>query len=189
MSRFFRSGIFLTVALLGTAIAPAAPIAATDVDGRAVRLNAPGAVTAVISSSPATQQQTRDSGKALDRFRGRADFRLVVVVDLHGSMAGIVSGYVRDRMRHDLDTEAERLKPAYQANGNSHPPRPDLEGVVDFDGQLVDALRWERDAGKLRVTVFAKDGREAARWADLKDYAELEKAVARALGAAGGGKP
>jgi len=189
MFRLLRSGVFLAVALLGMARVVAAPIDATDVDGRPLRLNAPGAVTAVISSSPATQQQTRDSGKALDRFRGRADFRLVVVVDLHGSMAGIVSGYVRDRMRHDLDTEAERLKPAYQANGNAHSPRPDLEGVVDFDGKLVDALQWERDAGKLRVTVFAKDGHEAARWADLKDYAELEKTVARALGAAGAGKP
>jgi len=167
--------------LLGSVAAEAAPLPATDVDDRAVVLNAPGAVTAVISSSPQTEKATRDAGAQLDRYRGRADFRLVIVVDLRDSLAGIVGGYVRDRMKQNLDAEALRLRPFYRANGNPRNPRADLEAIPDFDGRTVDSLHWDKDPAHLRVTVFGRDGHLLRRWDDLKDYRELDTVVTQGL--------
>ena len=161
--------------------AAAAPLPATDVDDRPLILNAPGAVTAVISSSPDTQNATRDAGAQLDRYRGRADFRLVIVVDLRDSLAGIVGGYVRDRMKQNLDAEAIRLRPFYRANGNPHDPRADLEAIPDFDGKIVDSLHWDKDPAHLRVTVFGRDGHLLHHWDDLKDYRELDAVVTKEL--------
>ena len=161
--------------------AGAAPLGVTDVDGRSVVLNAPGAVTAVISSSQDTADATRDAGAVLDRYRGRADFQLVIVVDLRDSLAGIVEGYVRSRMKQNLDAEAVRLRPFYLANGNHHDPRPELEAIPDFSGQVVDALHWDKDASRLRVTVFGRDGRLLRRWDNLKDYRELDAVVSKEL--------
>lgn len=161
--------------------AAAAPLPATDVDDRPLILNAPGAVTAVISSSPDTQNATRDAGAQLDRYRGRADFRLVIVVDLRDSLAGIVGGYVRDRMKQNLDAEALRLRPFYRANGNPHNPRADLEAIPDFDGKIVDSLHWDKDPAHLRVTVFGRDGHLLHHWDDLKDYRELDAVVTKEL--------
>lgn len=169
--------------LLG-GLLPAAPISATDADGRPVVLNAPGKVTAVISSSPETQDQTRAAGRVLDVYRGRADFQLVIVVDLRGSFAGIVPGIVKGRMRDELDKEAVRLTPAYRANGNAKNPRPDMESVPDFDGTVSKPLGWAETPGKLRVVLFGPDGIKIAHWDDLKpaDYPKLHAAATRALG-------
>ncbi len=172
---------FALLALLGSVSVQAASLQAIDVDDRPVVLNSPGAVTAVISSSPDTQNATRDAGAQLDRYRGRPDFRLVIVVDLRDSLAGIVGGYVRDRMKQNLDAEALRLRPFYRANGNPHNPRPDLEAIPDFDGKIVDSLHWDKDPARLRVTVFGRDGHVLRRWDDLKDYRELDAAVTKGL--------
>lgn len=169
---------------LGPVPTRAVALQADDVDGKPVRLNAPDAVTAVISSSPETQVRTREAGARLDRFRGRHDFRLVIVVDLRDSLAGMVTGYVKGRIRKDLDAEAERLRPFYRANGNLRDPRADLATIPDFGGTAVDRLHWDKDASRLRVTVFGTDGRELKKWDDLKDPSELDRAVSAALGSA-----
>ncbi len=174
------ASLLLLPAMGGRAADPE-PIAAVDVDGRPVQLNATGKITAVLSSSPDTQDRTRTAGAALDRFRGRKDFGLVIVVDLRGSLAGLAQGYVRDRMKRDLDSEAERLRPSFAANGNTGNPRAELEAVADFDGAVVDALRWNKDSGKLRATLFGPDGREIRKWDDLRDPRELDRAATRSI--------
>ena len=169
--------------LLAVATA-AAPILATDADGRPVAVNAPGKVVAVLSSSPATQDQTRAAGRVLDGYRGRPDFRLVIVVDLRGSFAGVVPGIVRRRMRDELDKEAVRLAPFYRANGNANDPRPDMESIPDFDGTVCKPLGWAETPGKLRVVLFGADGKPLAHWDDLQpaDYPKLHAAARQALG-------
>ncbi|MDE1169919.1 MAG: hypothetical protein PW734_01710 [Verrucomicrobium sp.] len=160
----------------------AAPVEGTDVDNRKTVLNASGRVGVVLSSSPATQKATREAGRVLDAYRGRPDFQLFIVVDLRGSIAGALPPIVRGEMRENLNGEAKRLAPFYAANGNAENPRGSLEAFSDFDGKLSRSLGWAETPEKLRCVVYGKDGQEAARWDDLRDYAALQAAVKKALG-------
>jgi hypothetical protein len=100
-----------------------AEIKLTDVDGKIVVLNKPGRVTVVLYCTEETQEQTRLNGTALDAFKGRADFRYVVLLDLRDSLASLAKGYVKRRVQSDLDVEAKRLKSFYKKNGNDGDPR------------------------------------------------------------------
>ncbi|SDT87745.1 hypothetical protein SAMN05444156_0340 [Verrucomicrobium sp. GAS474] len=161
---------------------PAKPIEGVNADGHAVTLNAKDLVTVVISSSPDTQERTRQAGSLIDTYRGRKDFRLIIVVDLRDSLAGIVPDFVKSQIRTNLDTEAKRLIPFYRKNGNPGNPRTDLAAIPDFDGKLVDALKWNPDDDLLRVTVFGRDGNVLHYWEDLKAPEQLRDVVAKALG-------
>jgi len=182
MNSFLRLSALLFLATVAVS-ASAKSLDATDADGHRVVLNAKGTVTAVISSSPDTQDRTREAGALLDPRRGRKDFRLAIVVDLRDSLAGIVPDFVKSQIRSNLDTEAKRLVPFYRKNGNPGNPRPDLVAIPDFDGKLVDALGWDPDDDKLRVSVYGRDGQLVKSWTDLKKPAELDAAVAKALAA------
>ena len=162
---------------------PAAPLDAVDADGHHMTLNAKGFITAVISSSPDTQERTRTAGQVLDAYRGRSDFRLIIVVDLRDSLAGIAPDFVKNQIRNNLNDEAKRLVPFYRKNGNSGNPRADLSAIPDFDGKLIDSLQWKPDDDLLRITLFGKDGKPIRTWDDLQKPALLADAVAKALGA------
>ena len=178
--RRFRAWGSLLALALSVTMAMAA-IEAVDIDGHTLTLDAPGHVTAVISSSPETQNRTRDAGGLLDRYRGRTDFRIVIVVDLRSSFAGVFPGIVRSQMRESLEAEAARLKPFYLAHGNPRNPREETEAIADFDGALCEKLAWADTPDRLRVVVFGRNGKELGRWSDLTDYAPLQKTVSAAL--------
>ena len=179
----FSSGFAAcVVGLLLVSSLRSAPLEAVDADGRHMTLNAKGTLTAVISSSPDTQDRTRAAGQVLDLYRGRSDFRLIIVVDLRDSLAGIAPDFVKSQIRHNLDDEAKRLTPFYRKNGNGGNPRADLSAIPDFDGKLIDALQWKPDDDLLRITLFGKDGKPIRTWDDLQKPALLADAVAKALG-------
>lgn len=160
---------------------PAEPlIKATDADGVQRTLNPKGQVTVIIYSNPAVQDRTRQTGKELDLFHGREDFRSIVVVDLRGTMADWAPGYTVRRMVKDLDQEAIRLTPVYRKKGNSKNPRPDLSAVADFTGEICLKLGWEKPKNQLRIIVFNKQGMRQKEWEDLKTFSELTGTV-RAL--------
>lgn len=176
-------GLALVVAFFAVGMLPAgAELRVKDADGVERRLDEPGRVTAVIYSNPEVQQWTRQAGAALDKFQGRADFRIVVVVDLRGTMADWAPGYTVRRMQRDLNAEARRVAPFYARNGNSTDPRPDMSVVPDFKGVVCQALGWKQPAGRRRVVLFGKDGKEAWRSEDLTDLAAWRRAAAEALG-------
>lgn len=165
--------------LLGPIIARAETdkIRATDADGVERTLNQTGRVNVIIYSNPSVQDRTRAAGKSLDPFQGKESFRSVVVVDLRGTMADWAPGYTVRRMVRDLNTEAERIRPAYEKNGNQGDPRKDVSAVADFKGETCDALDWDKPANQLRVIVFGKSGAKVKEWSDLKDYAQMTKTV------------
>jgi hypothetical protein len=172
----------LILCLVPLMLNAAEPIKITDVDGRERVLNGAGKVHVVIYSNEDVQDDTRAASKSLDKFQGLAEFRTVVVVDLRGSLANLAQGYTQRRMIRDLDTEAERITPFYRSNGNEGNPRPDISAVPDFKGDISVRLGWKETAETLRVIVFDQNGKEAARWEDLKDYDPLQKLVGKLLG-------
>jgi hypothetical protein len=153
----------------------------TDADGVQRRLDTPGRVTAVIYSNPQIQEWTRQAGQALDEFQGRPDFRIVVIVDLRGTMADWAPGYTVRRMKRDLDAEARRVAPFYAKNGNSADPRPELSAVPDFKGEASVGVGWNKPGALRRVIVFGKDGAEVHREENQSDLAAWRAAVAEAL--------
>lgn len=160
-----------------------APIIARDAFGREVVLNAPGYVTVVLSSTEKTQQATRRAAGALDHFQTAAGFRLIVLVDLHGSVAAWMPGYVSRRMQDDLRREAVRMQ-MLSAKDGSHPGwRPFVCAIPDFSGRTVRSLGWRADRGRLRATVYDRHGMELAKWNNLEpqEYGALEALVGRAL--------
>ena len=164
-----------------SAAEPPARLRITDVDGRERELNATGRVTAVIYSNPQVQDWTRQAGKALDEFQGRRDFRIVVVVDLRGTMADWAPGYTVRRMQRDLDAEAQRVLPFYKKNDNGSDPRQDMSAVADFKGEVCRRLGWQKPLPHHRVVIFGKNGLEAAREENQSDLGQLRAWVAEAL--------
>ncbi|CAB4242378.1 protein of unknown function [Methylacidimicrobium sp. AP8] len=159
------------------------PITARDAFGREVVLNAPGYVTVVLSSSEKTQQATRRAAGALEHFQTTPGFRLIVLVDLHGSVAAWMPGYVSRRMQEDLRRETIRLQ-MLSGRDRSRPGwRPFVCAIPDFSGQTVRSLGWRADRGRLRATVYDRHGMELAKWNNLepKEYSVVEALVDRAL--------
>ncbi|MDR1192258.1 MAG: hypothetical protein LBK60_11460 [Verrucomicrobiales bacterium] len=167
--------------LLAATVSGAELIKAADVDGRERVLNEAGKVHVVIYSNEDVQDRTRAAGRALDEFQGLPEFRSVVVVDLRDSLANLAKSYTQRRMVRDLDAEALRVTPFYRKNGNAGDPRREVSAVADFSGELSVRLGWREPAETLRVIVFDRHGREAARWEDLKDYRPLTLAVKKLL--------
>lgn len=179
---FWKEFSKLLCGLVLCSVVQAQEITTLDADGKKVSFNTPGRVTVILGSNEETQMQTRQSGRALDCYQGRPDFRVIVLVDLRKSLGNIVKPYVRMRMRNDLNAEALRVKPFYIQNGNNQDPRPDLSAIPDFDGTLCQQLKWSEPTHVMRVVVFGKDGKEWERWDDLKEYKLLKDSVTKALG-------
>lgn len=152
-----------------------------DVDGKTIVLNKADRVTVVLYCTESTQEQTRRYGGALDPFKGRSDFRYVVLLDLRGSFAALAKGYVRRRIQTDLDEEAKRLRPFYRKNGNASDPRKDLSVVTDYDGSAMRLVGWKDRSKTARILVFNKAGKPWKEWEALKDDKLLSKAVQQAL--------
>jgi hypothetical protein len=168
--------VVLTLLLPG-ALQADSLIKAKDADGVVRNLNPAGQVTVIVYSNPEVQDRTRQTGRALDPFQGREDFRSIVVVDLRGTMADWAPGYTIRRMVKDLDQEALRVTPAYREKGNKTNPRPDLSAVADFKGETCLQLGWEKPVNQLRVLIFDKKGKKYREWGDLKNFNELAHAV------------
>jgi hypothetical protein len=179
----YLSTLLMALVFCGNAGRAADPIQAISADGDEIVLNAPGTVTVVMNSSSTLQQRTRDTGKALYEFQGRKDFRVIVVVDLRGSMANLAKGYATRRIREDLDEEAKRVKPFFEKNGNFENPRPRFSAFADFKGDLCRQLGWEKYETKMRVIIFDQRGEEHRRWKDLgtDEYGKLAEAVRKLL--------
>ncbi len=176
---YVLTAVFWLTALPGWA----APdkITAVDADDHSVVLNEPGRITVILSSGEDTQDQTRAASKSLDEFKGRSNFRLIVVTDLRDSLAGLVPSYVKKRMRQDLDKEAVRIVPFYRANGSTRNPRSDLCAVADYTGAVCVPLGQPKPRDTLWVVIFGRDGHIQKRWNNLKDYAELHREAGRLL--------
>ncbi|MDD4931905.1 MAG: hypothetical protein PHO89_00335 [Methylacidiphilaceae bacterium] len=159
------------------------PIAARDAFGREVILNAPGYVTVVLSSTEKTQQATRRAAGALDHFQTTPDFRLIVLVDLHGSVAAWMPGYVSHRLQADLRREAARMQMLCAKDANHPGWHPFVCAIPDFSGRTVRNLGWRADRGRLRATVYDRRGLELAKWHNLepKEYSAIEAIVGHAL--------
>lgn len=128
------------------------------VDGVRLNLRDPAFATVVIYSNQTVQRQTRVAGRIFDQFQGKSRFRIVVVVDLRGSLANLARGYTIRRIQRDLDTEAERLKPFFEANGNLDNPRSSLHVVADFNGQTCEALGWTRPLREEQILFYPRRG-------------------------------
>lgn len=163
-------------------VTPSGPISAVDSDDKRVVFNKTGRISVVFVCTEQTQKEIREASNSLDSFRGLPNFRVIAVVDMRDSLGSMVEGIVKWRMQDDLDDEAERLAPFYQANGNTHDPRPDLSCVADYKGEVCKALGWPKVSNKLRIVVFGMDGQPLHRWDDLKNVKELRAFVAKALG-------
>lgn len=175
--------LFSWEALLGAAPRTNAPIAARDAFGKEVVINAPGYVTVVLSSTERTQQATRRAAAALDHFQAAPTFRLIVLVDLHDSVAAWMPGYVSHRMQEDLRREAARLQLLRGKDGNHLGWRPFVCAIPDFNGRTVRSLGWRGDRGRLKAAVYDRRGGELAKWNNLepKEYGAVELLVEHAL--------
>ena len=171
MKRFFA---FLLLWLV-VAMPLQAAIRAVDADGRKIRLDEPDRTTVVIYSNENLQKKTREAGKSLYPLQGLPEFKVVVIVDLHNSLALWAKNYTQYRMRKDLDEEAKRIEPFYRKNGNNGSPRKDVAAVADFDGSLCEKLHFM--PGHLQAVVFGKNGKEVLRWTNLTDYDAFHHAV------------
>jgi hypothetical protein len=156
-----------------------AEISAKDADDRLIILNAKERITVVLSSHEGVQEQTRQIAKSLDNWRGRTRFRLIVVVDLSNSFGRLLPGYVKKRMRQDLDREADRLLPIYAKNKAKGSPRPDLCAVPDFTGALTKQLGWPKSQNKVSAIIYDTTGRITLRWDDSSAEQTLVKGVRR----------
>lgn len=177
-----RRVLFLTgvVFSLNVVMGGAEPITAVDADDKERRFNQPGYVSVVIYGTSGLQDWTRQAGEALDVFQGMEDFRGFVVVDLRGYFS-LFHGFIKSRMREDMDEEAERIEPFYRKNGNDGDPREGLSATPDFDGSVSRALGWEEKADARRVVIFDREGEEARRWDALEDLSELTRVVRQIL--------
>lgn len=128
------------------------------VDGVRLQLNDPAWATVVLYSNQRVQRQTREAGQIFDPFQGKARFRLVVVVDLRGSLANWAPGYTIRTIQRDLDQEAERVAPFFRANGNPTDPRASLYVVADFTGQTCTALGWVRPLRQEQIVFYPRRG-------------------------------
>ncbi|WP_142525809.1 hypothetical protein [Methylacidimicrobium cyclopophantes] len=175
--------IFLPMGVGAALPGGSSSISARDAFGREVVLNAPGYVTVVLSSTERTQQATRRAAGALDRFQTIPTFRLIVLVDLHDSVAAWMPGYVSHRMQEDLCREAARLQMLRAKDGKRTGWRPFVCAVPDFNGRTVRSLGWRGDRGRLKATIYDRRGVELARWNNLepKEYPKIEALVAHAL--------
>jgi hypothetical protein len=163
---------------------PATPprhIKAVDADGHTLLLNRTGVVTALIGTSEDSQDAARQAGEAMHPFQGRADFQLIVAVDLRGSMANWAPSFATERMRSNLDEEAVELKPFFLKNGNRSNPRSSCHVVPDFDGKLFNALGWPQPSGNLRAIVFAANGKEYQRFDQVPNMDVLYNSVRAAI--------
>jgi len=165
------------------AVPPAPQFRATDADNRNVILNKMGVITMLLGTSEDSQNAARLAGKEMYPFQGRRDFRLVVVVDLHDSLATWVPSVTLDQMRSNLDKEAIELKPYYLMNGNKSNPRNASEVVADFSGAISSQLGWTSNSENLRGILFGADGREIKRWNKISDMDKLQADVRAALDA------
>ncbi|PTY05300.1 hypothetical protein DB346_01660 [Verrucomicrobia bacterium LW23] len=175
----------LSLCVLLLSIVMAAPlragtITATDADDRTVTFNPASKVVVVLNCNEKTQWRTRDAGMALDPFQGIKNFRLIVLVDLRSTLAKVVKGYVKSRMRNDLDNEAVRIKPFYAAKGNTGNPRNDVSVVPDWNGNICAQLSWPDESTKFRAVVY-KDGKELKRFDNLTEDGPLVAVVREAL--------
>ncbi|MFQ3670810.1 MAG: hypothetical protein SNJ84_05070 [Verrucomicrobiia bacterium] len=128
------------------------------VDGLHLNLSDPAFSTVVIYSNQTVQRQTRAAGQMFDPLQGKPRFRLVVVVDLRGSLANWAPGYTIRRIKRDLDQEAVRLQPFFRANGNSGNPRDSLFVVADFTGSICTELGWPRPLKQEQILFFPRRG-------------------------------
>jgi hypothetical protein len=156
-------------------------IKAVDADNHTIVLNRVGYITMIVGTNEDSQDGARAAGKAMYPFQGRPDFRLIVVVDLRGSVAAWVPSLVIDRMKASLDEEAVELKPYFLANGNKGNPRNESHVVPDFNGAVCPQLNWPEGTSNLRGILFGADGREIKRWDDLTDMNALQADVRTAL--------
>jgi hypothetical protein len=163
---------------------PATPprhIKAVDADGHTVQLNRTGVITALIGTSEDSQDAARQAGDAMHPFQGRADFQLIVAVDLRGSMANWAPSFAKERMRSNLDDEAVELKPFFLKNGNRSNPRSSCHVVPDFDGKIFTELGWPQPSPDLRVIVYGANGKEYQRFDQVTNMDALYNSVRAAI--------
>lgn len=163
------------------AAALAAPFKVVDADNHKILLNRPGMVSLVIGTSEDSQDAAREAGKAVYPFQGLPDFQLIVVVDLHDSVASWVPSVVINQMRSSLDKEAIELKPYFVKNGNKNNPRSFSHVVADFTGTTSTQLGWPETADYLHAVLFGPDGHEAKRWNKVESMDDMATAVKAAL--------
>jgi hypothetical protein len=156
-------------------------IRAVDADNHLVLLNRTGVVTLVIGTSQSSQEAARVAGELVYPFQGRADFQLVVAVDLHDSLATWAPGIAINQMKSNLDDEAIELKPWFLKNGNKSNPRVSCHVIPDFKGSLFAELGWPKTSSDLRALVFGYDGREYKRFDKVENMNVLFNAVRSAI--------
>jgi len=154
---------------------------AVDADNHMILINHPGLVTLVLGTNEDSQDAARAAGKAVYPLQGRADFQLIVVVDLRNSIATWVPSIVLAQMRSNLDHEAIELKPYFLKNGNKSNPRSTSYVIPDFKGTICPQLGWTGSSDHLRGILFGVDGREIERWDKIEDMAKLQTDVRTAI--------
>ncbi len=154
---------------------------ALDADNHTILLNRPGFISLVLGTSEDSQDAARAAGKAMYPLQGRADFQLIVVVDLRDSLATWVPSVVFAQMRSNLDGEAIELKPYFLKNGNKSDPRKSCYVIPDFKGTICPQLGWTETSDNLRGILFGTDGREIQRWDKIEDMARLQTDVRAAI--------
>jgi hypothetical protein len=147
---------------------------AMDADNHVILINHPGMVTVVLGTSEDSQDAARAAGKVMYPLQGRADFQLIVVVDLRGSIATWVPSVVTSQMRSSLDSEAIELKPYFLKNGNKSNPRTTSYVIPDFSGTICPQLGWTDGSDDLRGILFGVDGKEIVRWDKIEDMGKLQ---------------
>jgi hypothetical protein len=199
-SRFTALVVFAALIVAGTAMAqqpvqptqtvPVAPktpvpprkaIKGVDADNHLIIVNKPGKVSLVLGTNESSQNGARSAGLAMYPLQGRADFQLVVVVDLRDSIATWMPAVVLSRMRSNLDHEAADLKPYYLKNGNKGNPRDNAHVIPDFGGTICPQLGWPETSDNLRAILYNVDGREIKRWDNLTDMNAMETDVRAAI--------
>jgi hypothetical protein len=154
---------------------------AVDADNHTILLNRRGQITLLLGTNEDSQDAARAAGKAMYPLRGRADFQLIVVVDLRDSLATWVPSIVLAQMRSNLDHEAIELKPYFLKNGNKSNPRNSSYVIPDFSGTICPQLGWTGGSDDLRGILFGADGREIERWDKIDDMAKLQTDVRAAI--------
>jgi hypothetical protein len=174
-------GCLAVVASLDAAAAGVRHVKAVDADNHTIALNRTGVITALIGTSEDSQDAAREAGEILHPFQGRADFQLIVAVDLRDTMADWAPSIAIGRMRSSLDGEAKELKPFFLKNGNRSNPRGSCHVVPDFNGKVFTQLGWPQTSSDLRAIVFGPDGREYKRFDKLANMDALYGSVRAAI--------
>ena len=169
--------------------APAPKIKAVDADNHNILLNKPGLISIIIGTSEDSQDAARRAGRAMYPFQGLTDFQLVVVVDLHDSIAAWVPSVVIDHMRQSLDDEAIELKPYFIMNGNKDNPRRSLHVIPDFKGTFTPQFNWTGTPDELHGVMYGPDGRELKRWENIDNMEKFQGDVRAALQAYASSRP